>query len=222
MVRDTFIFLLILLTVIGGISSVLSMPLLEALAAAVIILGSAWLFLTEPTAGRLILISSMLILILTSILRLSAWFWLGIAILLYLLLIIPHQQTLQKQKHPVSTRPSKKTAQNVTGRRKTTLRLPPEEKPRKTRQKRQRKDDLTLIRGIGPRLATALQRAGIKTYKQLANASVAELERIARKAGVRAPKPADWQRQAVLAAEGKWNELRSLQKATRAKRKTKA
>ncbi len=60
-------------------------------------------------------------------------------------------------------------------------------------------DDLTVIRGIGPKIAQILREAGIETFAQLAASDVAHLQQILSDAGVRA-RPDLWPEQASLAA----------------------
>ena len=71
-------------------------------------------------------------------------------------------------------------------------------------------DDLTIIEGIGPKIASVLQTAGIATFSQLAGADLSRLEKILQDAGLRLADPATWAEQARLAAEGKWEELKVL------------
>jgi predicted flap endonuclease-1-like 5' DNA nuclease len=71
-------------------------------------------------------------------------------------------------------------------------------------------DDLTIIEGIGPKIASVLQAAGIITFTQLAEADTAHLDNILINAGLRLADPGTWPEQARLAAEGKWEELKVL------------
>ena len=71
-------------------------------------------------------------------------------------------------------------------------------------------DDLTIMEGIGPKIASVLQAAGISTFTQLAEADITRLEKILQDAGLRLADPATWPEQARLAAEGKWEELKAL------------
>jgi predicted flap endonuclease-1-like 5' DNA nuclease len=72
-------------------------------------------------------------------------------------------------------------------------------------------DDLTIIEGIGPKIASLLQAAGIATFSQLAGADLSRLEKILQDAGLKhLADPATWPEQAKLAAEGKWEELKVL------------
>ncbi len=62
-------------------------------------------------------------------------------------------------------------------------------------------DDFRRIQGIGPKMATALQNAGIRTYRQLADLDEAALRDTIRTAGLRAaPSLATWPQQARVLA----------------------
>ncbi|MEU9510513.1 helix-hairpin-helix domain-containing protein [Micromonospora sp. NPDC048170] len=65
-------------------------------------------------------------------------------------------------------------------------------------------DDFRRIQGVGPKMAAALQAAGIRTYRQLAELDEAALRETIRAAGLRAaPSLATWPQQAkVLAGAG--------------------
>ncbi|WP_299873394.1 helix-hairpin-helix domain-containing protein [uncultured Cocleimonas sp.] len=73
-------------------------------------------------------------------------------------------------------------------------------------------DDLKKIEGIGPKIAEVLGEAGVTTYAQLAG-----MERDAIKtildtvATLKSKEPKTWPQQAQLAADGKWDELKTLQ-----------
>jgi len=71
------------------------------------------------------------------------------------------------------------------------------------------KKNLTAIEGIGPKIASILQKAGIQSFDQLAKTDVATLKTILAKAGKRYQKydPSTWVQQAELAAAGKWEVL---------------
>ena len=74
-------------------------------------------------------------------------------------------------------------------------------------------DDLTKIEGIGPKAAAAFNDAGINTFADLAKAKVPELQTILDEAEGRfgALKPGSWPKQAKMAADGKWDELKKWQ-----------
>jgi large subunit ribosomal protein L27 len=75
------------------------------------------------------------------------------------------------------------------------------------------KDDLKKIEGIGPKIATLLNEAGINTFAELASTGPVKISEILLAAGSRYKMhdPATWPRQAALAAAGKWDELEKLQ-----------
>ncbi|MDD5392709.1 MAG: helix-hairpin-helix domain-containing protein [Thiothrix sp.] len=74
-------------------------------------------------------------------------------------------------------------------------------------------DDLTRLGGIGPKLAEAMNAAGITTYAQIAAMSSDELSKSLSESGVRYNKTAaeTWAAQAKLAAEGDWKGLKDFQ-----------
>jgi predicted flap endonuclease-1-like 5' DNA nuclease len=64
-------------------------------------------------------------------------------------------------------------------------------------------DELERVEGIGPRIATALRKAGISTYRQLAGADGPTLQAALAASGLRfTPSLPTWPRQAELLAEG--------------------
>jgi ribosomal protein L30 len=87
----------------------------------------------------------------------------------------------------VVARPSKKVARKTTG------------------------DDLQAIEGIGPKISSVLNGAGITTFAQLSEATPVHLSTIMQEAKVRLANPETWPEQAALAATGKWDELKELQ-----------
>lgn len=74
-------------------------------------------------------------------------------------------------------------------------------------------DDLTVIEGIGPKIAELLAEGGICTFKELAAAKPAAIKTILDAAGKRYQMhdPATWPKQAALARDGKMAELTKLQ-----------
>ncbi len=74
-------------------------------------------------------------------------------------------------------------------------------------------DDLKIVEGIGPKIEELLNNEGILTFDQLATTSPERLSQILRAAGPRfqIQDPGSWPRQAQLAADGAWGELRKLQ-----------
>jgi predicted flap endonuclease-1-like 5' DNA nuclease len=75
-------------------------------------------------------------------------------------------------------------------------------------------DDLKIVEGIGPRISGVLQAAGIKTFRQLAELDAERIEKILEEENPnlkRLADPTTWPEQARLAAEGRWEELETLQ-----------
>lgn len=74
-------------------------------------------------------------------------------------------------------------------------------------------NDLTIVEGIGPKINELLHNAGIKTFAQLAVATVPQMRKILDDGGsrFRIANPSTWAQQAALAAENKWTELKKLQ-----------
>ncbi len=73
-------------------------------------------------------------------------------------------------------------------------------------------DDLKLIEGIGPKIASILAGCDITTFAQLAETDVSRLKEIIAQAGLTAlADPTTWPQQAALAAAGKMDELETLQ-----------
>jgi predicted flap endonuclease-1-like 5' DNA nuclease len=74
-------------------------------------------------------------------------------------------------------------------------------------------NDLTIVEGIGPKINELFHNAGIKTFAQLAAATVPQMRKILDDGGsrFRIANPSTWAQQAALAAENKWSELKKLQ-----------
>ncbi len=85
------------------------------------------------------------------------------------------------------------------------------------------KSDLKVIEGIGPKLESILNEAGIFTFDQMAKAKPAQLKAILEAAGPRYKmhNPTTWGKQAKLAAAGKMEELKTLQAELKGGRPTK-
>lgn len=75
----------------------------------------------------------------------------------------------------------------------------------------ERVDDFRKIEGIGPKIASVLQAAGISTFDQLATCDPARLKEIVNAAGIRIAIPDTWPEQASLAAADEWDALKSYQ-----------
>jgi predicted flap endonuclease-1-like 5' DNA nuclease len=73
-------------------------------------------------------------------------------------------------------------------------------------------DDLKVIDGIGQKIEELLNKEGIHTYEQLAEAPIIRMAGILKKAGPRfqIQDPSSWPKQAELARNRKWEELDQL------------
>ncbi|WP_298994490.1 30S ribosomal protein S2 [Flagellimonas sp. S174] len=74
-------------------------------------------------------------------------------------------------------------------------------------------EDLTKIEGIGPKAAEALNNKGINTYADLAKTDAEKVKEILTEASSRMAHldPTSWGKQAQMAADGKWDELKEWQ-----------
>lgn len=75
-------------------------------------------------------------------------------------------------------------------------------------------DNLTKVEGIGPKIAGILKDAGIDTFKKLSETKAEKVSEILVEAGGNAYNrfdPTTWPKQAELAADGKWDELKKWQ-----------
>lgn len=85
-------------------------------------------------------------------------------------------------------------------------------KPARKRSANGKSDDLTKIEGIGPKMAGALNAAGITTFSDLAKKTEDEISKAIKDAGMRfAPSAPTWAKQAEFAASGDWDGLKTYQ-----------
>ncbi|KFF13669.1 hypothetical protein [Flavobacterium hydatis] len=79
--------------------------------------------------------------------------------------------------------------------------------------KKVKKDDLKVIEGIGPKIEELYHQAGIKTWLALSETPTEKSQTILDNAGENYAihNPGTWARQAKLAYEGKWKELKEWQ-----------
>ncbi len=80
-------------------------------------------------------------------------------------------------------------------------------------------DDLEIIEGIGPKIASVLQANGIRSFAQLAASNPEHIEAILRQAGLRLANASTWPEQARLAAAGDWQGLSELTSQLKAGRR---
>ncbi len=73
--------------------------------------------------------------------------------------------------------------------------------------------DLTKIEGVGPKTAEALSNAGLDSYEALSGSDPERIKEILAEASSRLAHldPGSWPKQAKMAAEGKWDELKEWQ-----------
>ncbi|WP_339838620.1 30S ribosomal protein S2 [uncultured Maribacter sp.] len=78
-------------------------------------------------------------------------------------------------------------------------------------------DDLTKVEGIGPKAAEALVAAGIVTFSDLSKGDAEKIKTILTEASSRMAHldPTSWPKQAKMAADGKWDELKEWQDNTK-------
>lgn len=74
-------------------------------------------------------------------------------------------------------------------------------------------DDLTVVEGIGPKTQDLFHQQGIRTWYALSQCSFEECQEILRAGGPQFTlhNPTTWSRQASLAFQGKWEELKKWQ-----------
>jgi small subunit ribosomal protein S2 len=92
-----------------------------------------------------------------------------------------------------------------------------EEKTTKKAAPTGKADDLTKVEGIGPKAADALVAAGIATFADLAKAQPEAIKTVLTDASPRLAhlEPGSWPKQAKMAADGKWDELKEWQDNTK-------
>lgn len=85
--------------------------------------------------------------------------------------------------------------------------------PKKEVKKAAKPDDLTKIEGVGPKAAEALIAAGIATFSDMATAKADAMRTILTEASPRLAHldPGSWAKQAKMAVDGKWDELKEWQ-----------
>ncbi|TDQ28649.1 hypothetical protein [Tenacibaculum caenipelagi] len=79
--------------------------------------------------------------------------------------------------------------------------------------KKIKENDLKIVEGIGPKIEGLFHNFGINTWKALGETSVAKCQEVLNSGGERykVHKPNTWPKQAKLAYEGKWQELKDWQ-----------
>jgi len=82
-------------------------------------------------------------------------------------------------------------------------------------------DDLVKIEGIGLKTVKLLNRAGIETFEDLAQAKAADVQKLLDGAGLQMMNPEGWIDQAKLAAKGDWDGFEKLQRELKGGRRKK-
>lgn len=79
--------------------------------------------------------------------------------------------------------------------------------------KKIKENDLKIVEGIGPKIEALLNEAGIRTWYDLSEASTEKLQSVLDSGGENYAihNPSTWAKQALLAYQGKWQELRDWQ-----------
>jgi hypothetical protein len=75
-----------------------------------------------------------------------------------------------------------------------------------------KKDDFSILKGIGPKTATALHQAGIMRFEQLGLMDPEQFSLVLKEHSLPTANADFWQKQATLAAAQDWKELEKLQK----------
>ena len=84
---------------------------------------------------------------------------------------------------------------------------------KKVKSKTTKSDDFTKIEGVGPKAAEAISNAGIKTFAELSKSKADKIKEILTEASSRMAHldPTSWPKQAKMASEDKWDELKEWQ-----------
>lgn len=74
-----------------------------------------------------------------------------------------------------------------------------------------KKDDLQVIEGVGPRIEEVLNNNGIHTWRELSQTPEKDLKLILEKSGLGSHDPKTWSKQAYMADNAYWDELKEYQ-----------
>jgi predicted flap endonuclease-1-like 5' DNA nuclease len=115
----------------------------------------------------------------------------------------PRRTTRHTKTQATDSGAAKKEARNSSAKSKTVASRGARGQSAATGQAPAPSDDLTRIKGIGPKISAALQAAGLTTFAQLARANEASLKAALAAASLRsAPNLRSWTRQAAYLAKG--------------------
>ena len=112
---------------------------------------------------------------------------------------------------PAKKTPAKKSPVKATTEKKIPVAKKVVEKKTPAKKKVSTNDDLTKIEGIGPKIQEVFNTAGLMTYADLSSAKVGDLRTLLADNGLSQHDPKTWKKQATLAKNDKWEELKVLQ-----------
>jgi predicted flap endonuclease-1-like 5' DNA nuclease len=109
--------------------------------------------------------------------------------------------------------PAKKAAPKKETKKDTVKKAVPAKKAAPKKSSPAKKDDLTLVEGIGPKIAGILNKAGINSFAELAKTKASSISDILKKAGKQyeVHNPTTWPKQSSMAAAGDWSKLEKWQ-----------
>ncbi|QCX01250.1 30S ribosomal protein S2 [Aggregatimonas sangjinii] len=119
--------------------------------------------------------------------------------------VVENKETPEPTPETVETKAPPVVAKNP----KTEVDAEPMEKIKKS----DKADDLTKIEGVGPKAAEYLVAAGVDTFAKVAETKADKMKEILTEASSRMGHldPTSWPKQAKMAADGKWDELKEWQ-----------
>ncbi|MGK6351221.1 50S ribosomal protein L27 [Parapedobacter sp. DT-150] len=118
--------------------------------------------------------------------------------------VIPVEQEVAVAEQPKAVAEKPKAAAKVEAAAEVKAETPKKAKAAKG-------DDLTIIEGIGPKIAEVLGAAGVKGFADLAAKSAEDIKALLVEGGINTGVTDTWPEQAKLAAEGKFDELKAWQ-----------
>jgi len=120
--------------------------------------------------------------------------------------VVPAKKGKATSKADTTAKPKKAAAPKAAAKKKTTAK-------KKAPKKTAKADDLKKVEGIGPKIASLLNDAGIVTFADLSKAPIKKLRTVLEDAGsrFRMHDPKTWAAQAKMAAKGNWDKLKAWQ-----------
>jgi len=121
----------------------------------------------------------------------------------------PTPETVETKAPPVVA----KTTENKIEAEVSTEAIEKKAPKKETKAKAAKGDDLTKVEGVGPKAAEALAGAGLETFAKLAKADADKIKEVLTEASSRMAHldPTTWPKQAKMAADGNWDELKEWQ-----------